>query len=36
MSYGVITTVAESITHYDRLHAALMQRAGAGDSRDRS
>lgn len=28
MSYGVITTVAQSITRYDRLHAALMERAG--------
>lgn len=28
MYYGVITTVGDSITGYDRLHAALMERSG--------
>ncbi|GAA3702842.1 hypothetical protein GCM10022204_19970 [Microlunatus aurantiacus] len=28
MYYGVITSVGESITSYDRLHAALMERTG--------
>ena len=28
MHYGVITTVGEEIAHYDRLHAALMERTG--------
>jgi hypothetical protein len=28
MSYGVITTVRDSIAGYDQLHAALLQRSG--------